>query len=106
MQDAADDLVTQMMQKYNKEKESFQYFTNVPLGSIILKIYIEKQKIEGFIGMKLSVGVYGKENERAHASGYPTRFALLKKPDANLRYHFEIYRRQYRHDFILQSNLQ
>jgi hypothetical protein len=34
MQDAADDLVTQMMQKYNKEKESFQYFTNVPLGSI------------------------------------------------------------------------
>jgi hypothetical protein len=48
--------------------------------------------------MKLSVCIW-KRKWTFHASGYPTRFALLKKLRCKLRYHFEIYRRQYRHDF-------
>jgi hypothetical protein len=45
MQDAADDLVTQMMQATTKRKQSFQCFTAyVPLGSIgYLKNLREKQ---------------------------------------------------------------
>jgi hypothetical protein len=51
MQDAADDLVTQMMQKYNKEKAPFQYFTNVPLGSIdFRKIYAKSKKLKALLG--------------------------------------------------------
>jgi proline dehydrogenase len=33
MQDAADDLVTEMMRKYNKEKAIVNTFANVSLGS-------------------------------------------------------------------------
>jgi proline dehydrogenase len=72
MQDAADDLVTQMMQKYNKEKAIVSILYKCTVGiDWILKIYT-KSKIEGFfIGMKLVCGAYmEKENERAHASGY------------------------------------
>lgn len=82
MQDAADDLVTQMMQKYNKEKvivfNTLQMYRWDRLD--YLKKLHEKAKIEGFfIGMKLVRGAYmEKENERAQASGYPTPICSSK----------------------------
>jgi proline dehydrogenase len=88
MQDAADDLVTQMMQKYNKEKaivfNTLQMYRWDRLD--YLKNLHDKAKIEGFfIGMKLVRGAYmEKENERAQASGYPTPICASKEAsDAN-----------------------
>ena len=74
MQDAADDLVTEMMQKYNKEKtivyNTLQMYRWDRLD--YLKKLHEQAKSEGFfIGMKLVRGAYmEKENERAEERGY------------------------------------
>jgi proline dehydrogenase len=76
MQDAADDLVTQMMQKYNKEKcivfNTLQLYRWDRLN--YLKKLHEKAKSEGFfIGMKLVRGAYmEKETARAIEKGYPS----------------------------------
>jgi len=76
MQDAADDLVAQMMQKYNKEKaivfNTLQMYRWDRLD--YLKQLHQKAKQEGFyIGMKIVRGAYmEKENARAKAKGYPT----------------------------------
>jgi len=76
MQDAADDLVTDMMRKYNKEKaivfNTLQLYRWDRLD--YLKKLHEQAKAEGFyIGMKLVRGAYmEKEHKRAEEKGYPT----------------------------------
>jgi len=83
MQDAADDLVTKMMQKYNKEKaivfNTLQMYRWDRLD--YLKKLHEQAKIEGFfIGMKLVRGAYmEKENIRAVEKGYPTPICASKE---------------------------
>ena len=76
MQDAADDLVTEMMRKYNKEKaivfNTLQLYRWDRLD--YLKKLHDQATAEGFfIGMKLVRGAYmEKENKRAQENGYPT----------------------------------
>ncbi|PKB18849.1 proline dehydrogenase family protein [Flavobacterium sp. 5] len=83
MQDAADDLVTEMMRKYNKEKvivfNTLQMYRWDRLD--YLKQLHEKAKAEGFfIGMKLVRGAYmEKENLRAEEKGYPTPICSSKE---------------------------
>ena len=95
MQDAADDLVTKMMQKYNKEKaivfNTLQMYRWDRLD--YLKRLHEKAKEEGFfIGMKLVRGAYmEKENERALEMGSATpicdsKEATDKNYDAAVKY--------------------
>jgi proline dehydrogenase len=98
MQDAADELVTKMMQKYNKEKaivfNTLQMYRWDRLD--YLKKLHEKAKKEGFfIGMKLVRGAYmEKENERAEEKGYPTPICASKEAtdvnyDAAVQYMME-----------------
>jgi len=83
MQDAADDLVTDMMRKYNKEKaivfNTLQLYRWDRLD--YLKVIHEVAKKEGFyIGMKLVRGAYmEKENSRAEEKGYPTPICASKE---------------------------
>ncbi|HSD06179.1 proline dehydrogenase family protein [Flavobacterium sp.] len=83
MQDAADDLVTEMMRKYNKEKvivfNTLQMYRWDRLD--YLKKLHEKAKNEGFfIGMKLVRGAYMEnENQRAIERGYPTPICASKE---------------------------
>jgi proline dehydrogenase len=83
MQDAADDLVTEMMRKYNKEKvivfNTLQMYRWDRLD--YLKKLHEQAKTEGFfIGMKLVRGAYmEKENIRAVEKGYPTPICASKE---------------------------
>lgn len=74
MQDASDEIVTNMMRKYNKEKvivfNTLQMYRWDRLD--YLKNLHEIAKVEGFyIGMKLVRGAYmEKENKRAEEKGY------------------------------------
>jgi proline dehydrogenase len=83
MQDAADDLVEEMMRKYNKEK--VVVFNTLQLyrwdRMDYLKKLHERAKSDGFyIGMKLVRGAYmEKENSRAAESGYPTPICASKQ---------------------------
>lgn len=83
MQDAADDLVIEMMRKYNKEKaivfNTLQLYRWDRLD--YLKHLHEQAKTEGFfIGMKLVRGAYmEKENKRAEENGYPTPICQSKE---------------------------
>lgn len=83
MQDAADDLVMQMMQKYNKDKcivfNTLQLYRWDRLD--YLKKLQEKAKSEGFyIGMKLVRGAYmEKEIARAVEKGYPSPICETKE---------------------------
>jgi proline dehydrogenase len=83
MQDAADDLVEEMMRKYNKEK--VVVFNTLQLyrwdRMEYLKKLHERAKSDGFyIGMKLVRGAYmEKENSRAEESGYPTPICASKQ---------------------------
>lgn len=83
MQDAADDLVTQMMQKYNKEKaivfNTLQMYRHDRLD--YLKQLHEQAKKEGFyIGMKIVRGAYmEKENIRAEERGYVSPICVSKE---------------------------
>ena len=83
MQDAADDLVTQMMKKYNKEKaivfNTLQMYRWDRLD--YLKKLHEEAKTEGFfIGMKLVRGAYmEKENNRAEEKGYKSPICVSKQ---------------------------
>ena len=76
MQDAADELVTDMMRKYNKKKaivfNTLQLYRWDRLD--YLKKIHEQAKAEGFfIGMKIVRGAYmEKENNRAEEMGYLT----------------------------------
>jgi proline dehydrogenase len=83
MQDAADDLVAQMMKKYNKEKaivfNTLQMYRWDRLD--YLKDLHQQAKTEGFyIGMKIVRGAYmEKENLRAEEKGYPTPICESKE---------------------------
>jgi proline dehydrogenase len=83
MQDAADDLVTEMMRKYNKEKaivfNTLQLYRWDRLD--YLKKLHEHAKAEGFfIGMKLVRGAYmEKEHKRAEERDYPTPICESKE---------------------------
>ncbi len=88
MQNAADDLITQMMRKYNTEKaivyNTLQMYRHDRL-EYLKKLH--KTAIEDgfYIGMKLVRGAYmEKENERAQEKGYPTPICENKiTTDAN-----------------------
>jgi len=83
MQDAADELVTNMMRKYNKEKAIV--FNTLQLYRWDRLDYLKKihdlAKAEGFyIGMKLVRGAYmEKENKRAEEKGYPSPICVSKE---------------------------
>lgn len=83
MQDAADDLVEQMMRKYNKEKvivfNTLQMYRWDRLD--YLKKLHERAKADRFyIGMKLVRGAYmEKEHKRADENGYPTPICASKQ---------------------------
>jgi proline dehydrogenase len=83
MQDAADDLVADMMRKYNKNKaivyNTLQMYRWDRLD--YLKKLHEQAKTEGFhIGMKVVRGAYmEKENKRAEEMGYPTPICASKE---------------------------
>ena len=74
MQEAADDLVLEMMRKYNKEKaivfNTFQMYRWDRMGYIV-KLFKQAEE-EGFkIGAKVVRGAYmEKENDRAEDKGY------------------------------------
>ncbi|WP_298224827.1 proline dehydrogenase family protein [Flavobacterium sp.] len=98
MQDAADDLVTEMMRKYNKEKAIV--FNTLQMYRWDRLDYLEKlheqAKAEGFyIGMKLVRGAYmEKENTRAEEKGYPSPICVSKEAtdinyDASVHYMIE-----------------
>jgi proline dehydrogenase len=83
MQDAADELVAEMMKKYNKEKaivyNTLQLYRWDRMD--YLKQLHEIAKREGFhIGMKLVRGAYmEKEHKRAEEKGYPTPICVSKQ---------------------------
>ncbi|MFD1613928.1 proline dehydrogenase family protein [Gelatiniphilus marinus] len=87
IQDAADNLVTQMMQKYNTEKpvvfNTLQMYRHDRLE--FLKQQHAFAKKNGFyLGYKLVRGAYmEKENERAQEKGYPTPICENKKATDN-----------------------
>ncbi|WP_448826787.1 proline dehydrogenase family protein [Capnocytophaga bilenii] len=95
MQTAADDLVEEMMRKYNK-KEPIVYGTlqmyrhdRLPY---LKALYERAVKDDFYIGMKIVRGAYmEKENERAAEMGYPTPICANKQAtddnyDAMLRF--------------------
>lgn len=83
MQDAADNLVADMMAKYNKEKaivfNTLQMYRWDRLD--YLKKLHARAKAEGFhIGMKVVRGAYmEKENKRAAELGYPSPICISKE---------------------------
>ena len=83
MQDAADDLVAEMMKKYNKEKAIV--FNTLQMYRWDRLDYLKKlhgqAKQEGFyIGMKLVRGAYmEKEIKRAEEKGYPSPICATKE---------------------------
>lgn len=95
MQDAVDDLVDEMMRKYNKAKpivyNTLQMYRWDRLD-YLKKLHEEAKKEGFFIGMKLVRGAYmEKENERAIEKGYPTPICASKEAtdsnyDAAVRY--------------------
>lgn len=83
MQDAADDLVTEMMRKYNKEKaivfNTLQMYRWDRLD-YLKKIHVLAKKEGFYIGMKLVRGAYmEKENLRAEEKGYSTPICASKE---------------------------
>ncbi|MGL2994678.1 proline dehydrogenase family protein [Flavobacterium sp. TSSA_36] len=83
MQDVADDLVTDMMRKYNKEKaiifNTLQMYRWDRLD-YLKKIHQKAQEEQFFIGMKLVRGAYmEKENLRAQEMNYPTPICASKE---------------------------
>jgi proline dehydrogenase len=83
MQDAADDLVVEMMKKYNREKaivfNTLQMYRHDRMD--YLKKLHKQADTEGFhIGMKLVRGAYmEKEHKRAAEKGYPTPICASKE---------------------------
>ena len=83
MQDASDDLVRQMMQKYNTEKpvvfNTLQMYRKDRLDFLKKEHQLAKEK-GYYIGMKLVRGAYlEKENERAKEKGYPSPMCESKE---------------------------
>jgi len=88
MQDVADELVTTMMRKYNKDKaiifNTLQMYRWDRLD-YLKKLHEEAKRDQFFIGMKLVRGAYmEKENLRAQEMNYPTPICASKEAtDAN-----------------------
>jgi proline dehydrogenase len=83
MQDAADEIVTEMMRKYNKEKtivfNTLQLYRWDRLD-YLKKLHVQAKEEGFFIGMKLVRGAYmEKENKRAEERGYPTPICESKE---------------------------
>ncbi|WP_281543175.1 proline dehydrogenase family protein [Maribacter aestuarii] len=83
MQDAADDLVEQMMRKYNRNKaivfNTLQTYRWDRL-SYLKELHTKAVKDDFKIGIKVVRGAYmEKENERALEKGYPTPICASKK---------------------------
>ena len=83
MQDAADQLVTQMMRKYNKDKaivfNTLQMYRHDRL-EYLKNLHKQAQEHGFFIGMKLVRGAYmEKENTRAQEKGYPSPICSSKQ---------------------------
>lgn len=83
MQDAADDLVEQMMQKYNRNKAIvFNTLQTYRWDRLSYLKELHKRALENNfkIGIKVVRGAYmEKENERAEEKGYPTPICASKK---------------------------
>lgn len=83
MQDAADEIVTNMMRKYNKEKpivfNTLQMYRHDRMD--YLQVLHQQAREEGFyIGMKLVRGAYmEKEINRAEERGYPSPICASKE---------------------------
>jgi len=83
MQDAADDLVEDMMRKFNKEKVIV--FNTLQLYrwdrmDYLKKLHVRAKSDGFFIGMKLVRGAYmEKENARAEEKGYPSPICASKQ---------------------------
>jgi len=98
MQDAADDLVADMMRKYNKKKaivfNTLQMYRHDRLD-YLKKLHEEAKKEDFYIGMKVVRGAYmEKENKRADEKGYPTPICASKDAtdenyDSTVRYMVE-----------------
>lgn len=95
MQDAADDLVEDMMRKYNREKAVvFNTLQTYRWDRLTYLKELHKNALkEGFkIGVKVVRGAYmEKENDRAKEKGYPTpicesKLATDKNFDATIEY--------------------
>jgi proline dehydrogenase len=83
MQDAADALVTDMMQKYNTEKpvvfNTLQMYRHDRL-EFLKQEHLKAQAGGYFLGYKLVRGAYmEKEHERAEKKGYPTPICKSKQ---------------------------
>ncbi|MEL1244269.1 proline dehydrogenase family protein [Flavobacterium sp. DGU11] len=83
MQDAADDLVADMMRKYNKEKaivfNTLQMYRHDRLD-YLKKLHAQAQEEGFYIGMKIVRGAYmEKENKRAEEMGYLSPICLSKE---------------------------
>lgn len=83
MQDAADQLVAQMMRKYNKDKaivyNTLQMYRHDRLD-YLKKLHEQAIEYGFYIGMKVVRGAYmEKENNRAQEKGYPTPICKSKQ---------------------------
>ncbi|GGB66530.1 proline dehydrogenase [Flavobacterium suaedae] len=83
MQGAADDLVTEMMQKYNKQKpvvfNTLQMYRWDRMD-YLKKLHKQAEKEGFFIGMKIVRGAYmEKENKRAEEKGYKSPICESKQ---------------------------
>jgi proline dehydrogenase len=95
MQDAADEIVTNMMRKYNKEKvivfNTLQLYRWDRLD-YLKKLHELAKEVGFYIGMKIVRGAYmEKENLRAEEKGYPTPICESKEAtdvnyDATIEY--------------------
>ncbi|MEC3908055.1 proline dehydrogenase family protein [Tamlana sp. 2201CG12-4] len=82
MQDAADDLVTQMMEKYNTEKpivfNTLQMYRHDRFDYLV-EAHKKARSGNYFLGFKLVRGAYmEKENERAKENGYRSPICVSK----------------------------
>ncbi len=83
MQDAADELIEEMMEKYNQEKaivfNTLQMYRWDRMD-YMKSLYERAQKKNYFIGMKVVRGAYmEKERDRAEAKGYPSPICKDKR---------------------------
>jgi proline dehydrogenase len=83
MQDAADELIEELMETYNKEKaivfNTLQMYRHDRM-EYLKKVYAKAQEKGYHIGMKVVRGAYmEKERERAEEKGYPSPICDTKK---------------------------
>ncbi|RAV28228.1 proline dehydrogenase family protein [Sinomicrobium soli] len=83
MQDAADDLVTDMMRKYNRKKpivyNTLQMYRHDRMD-FLRRLHRQAEEEDFYVGVKLVRGAYmEKENERAEEMGYPTPICPTKE---------------------------